>query len=343
MSNPISISDLRNFTNIEFNWDMRIIPYDGERKCTLFCGLDAAKSLGYANPKSTIYDRCKRSVMRYVTVKSKNRNGSFERPAKLAFIDEGDLYRLILGSRLPSAKRFENWLVDEVLPSIRSNGYYVTDNRVGKMLEDIRVIKEFLHRLETSYVRDIERRNLEESHDGIAVSNILGKSEPKHSIRLSFPNKSKYSMNSVAKLLSGDNYIIGRNKMLKVLRDQKIFQQTQQTIPYQRYIDNGCFKVELHPIPQLGIEVPVTYATPSGVKLIKDAVQDWIYKNPSDIEWLINFDFKDSYFPDDQDGVNNDDNKFECCICDDNGFIVLEEDGELAEQAKEWCKKHQAE
>ena len=138
LSNPISISNLRNFTNVEFDWDMRIIPYDGERKCTLFCGIDAAKSLGYANPRSAVYRRCKRSVMRIVSIQSKNQSTTFESIAKIAFIDEGDLYRLILGSRLPSAKRFETWLVDEVLPSVRSTGYYVTDNRVGKMLEDIR-------------------------------------------------------------------------------------------------------------------------------------------------------------------------------------------------------------
>ena len=42
------------------------------------------------------------------------------------FIPEGDVYRLIARSKLPSAEQFERWVFDEVLPSIRKHGAYMT-------------------------------------------------------------------------------------------------------------------------------------------------------------------------------------------------------------------------
>lgn len=45
----------------------------------------------------------------------------------MSFIPEGDLYRLITHSKLPSAEKFESWVFDEVLPSIRKHGGYIKD------------------------------------------------------------------------------------------------------------------------------------------------------------------------------------------------------------------------
>ena len=44
-------------------------------------------------------------------------------------INESGLYSLILGSKLPSAKRFKHWVTSEVLPAIRQNGVYMTDDK----------------------------------------------------------------------------------------------------------------------------------------------------------------------------------------------------------------------
>ena len=46
----------------------------------------------------------------------------------MKFINEGNLYRLIVSSKLPSAERFERWVFDEVLPSIRQTGSYGSIN-----------------------------------------------------------------------------------------------------------------------------------------------------------------------------------------------------------------------
>ena len=44
----------------------------------------------------------------------------------LSFITEGDVYRLITHSKLPAAEKFEHWVFDEVLPTIRKHGAYMT-------------------------------------------------------------------------------------------------------------------------------------------------------------------------------------------------------------------------
>ena len=52
----------------------------------------------------------------------------------LSFISEGNVYRLITHSKLPNAEKFESWVFDEVLPTIRKHGAYMTDNTIDKIL-----------------------------------------------------------------------------------------------------------------------------------------------------------------------------------------------------------------
>ena len=51
----------------------------------------------------------------------------------MKFIPEGDVYRLIVHSKLPSAERFERWVFDEVLPSIRQHGAYLTREKLWEV------------------------------------------------------------------------------------------------------------------------------------------------------------------------------------------------------------------
>ena len=64
----------------------------------------------------------------------------------MSFIPEGDIYRLAARSELPGADKFERWIFDEVLPSIRKHGLYATENTVEAMLKDpdtmIRLLQE---------------------------------------------------------------------------------------------------------------------------------------------------------------------------------------------------------
>ncbi|EQH22813.1 Bro-N domain-containing protein, partial [Clostridioides difficile] len=86
-----------------------------------FVGKDVAKSLGYKNTNDAILRHCK-GVVKHEGFKI---NG-----IKIALITEGDVYRLIVGSNLPNAEKFESWVFDEVLPTIRQTGQYQAQQNV---------------------------------------------------------------------------------------------------------------------------------------------------------------------------------------------------------------------
>ena len=56
--------------------------------------------------------------------------------SKTMLINESGLYALILSSKLPQAKVFKRWVTSEVLPSIRRNGAYLTDDALARFAED---------------------------------------------------------------------------------------------------------------------------------------------------------------------------------------------------------------
>ena len=58
-----------------------------------------------------------------------------EQVVEISFIAEGDVYRLIVHSKLPSTERFEHWVFDEVLPSIRKYGVYMSDSILDQVIQ----------------------------------------------------------------------------------------------------------------------------------------------------------------------------------------------------------------
>ena len=108
------MNELQVFNNNEFG-QLRTINIDGK---DYFVGKDIALALGYKNTNDAISRHCK-GVVKHEGLKI---NGS-----EVALITEGDIYRLITHSKLPTAEKFEEWVFDEVLPSIRKHGMYATD------------------------------------------------------------------------------------------------------------------------------------------------------------------------------------------------------------------------
>ncbi len=98
---------------------IRTIEEDGK---VLFCASDVAKALGYAKPNNAVSAHCRYPVKRGAP-HPQNPN----KQIKMLFISEGDVYGLIIHSRLPSAPQFENWVCNEILPSIHSRGVYAVE------------------------------------------------------------------------------------------------------------------------------------------------------------------------------------------------------------------------
>lgn len=108
------MNELQIFKNEEFG-EIRTIEENGK---TLFCGSDVAKALGYSRPNDAITTHCRATVKRRTPISGKMQ--------EINFIPEGDVYRLITHSKLPSAEKFESWVFDEVIPLIRKHGAYMT-------------------------------------------------------------------------------------------------------------------------------------------------------------------------------------------------------------------------
>lgn len=106
------MTDLKVFKSTEFG-ELGVMTVNGKE---YFPATQCAKILGHENPARAIRKYCK-GVTKMVTPTA----GGIQ---EVNYIPEGDLYRLIVSSKLPAAEKFESWVFDEVLPSIRQTGGY---------------------------------------------------------------------------------------------------------------------------------------------------------------------------------------------------------------------------
>lgn len=238
-------NELKIFNNDEFG-QVRTLIIDGK---PYFCGNDVAKALGYSNPRKAISDHCKG-----VTKRDTLTNGGLQ---SVSFIPEGDIYRLIIKSKLPNAQKFESWVMDEVLPTIRKHGVYMTNDVIERTLTD----PDYLIKLATTLkeerqARILAEQKIEEQKPLVDFANQVSNTT------------SLIDMNQMAKLLNDENINIGRNRLFEILREREILRDNNE--PYQRYIDSGYFKIK-----------ESTYKTPYGTKtyvktMITGKGQIWI-------------------------------------------------------------------
>ena len=111
------MNELMNFNNELFG-EIRFIDKEGKIYAV---ANDILKALGYAegNWRTTLSRKCRKEGVAKCNVLTNGGN------QKVNCIDEGNIYRLITGSKLPSAEKFESWVMDEVLPQIRQTGGYI--------------------------------------------------------------------------------------------------------------------------------------------------------------------------------------------------------------------------
>ena len=121
--------DLMVFTNDRFG-NVRVVMKDDK---PYFVGKDVAICLGYVNTVDALKKHCKGVAKCYVPTKGGTQ--------LMSVIPEGDIYRLVFGSELPNAVEFQDWVCDEVLPSIREKGYYsiapIQDKRASLLMSII--------------------------------------------------------------------------------------------------------------------------------------------------------------------------------------------------------------
>ena len=209
------MNNIEIFKNNEFG-EIRTMEQDGK---LLFCGSDVAKALGYAIPSKAINTHCKGvSKMEVPT------NGGLQ---QMLFINEGDIYRLIVNSKLPSAEKFERWVFDDVLPAVRKHGLYAKE----ELMNDPDLFISALQKLKA----EKERRKFLELENAQSRQ-IICELQPKASYYdLILQNKSVIPVSQIAKDygMSGKAF----NKMLHDLGVQ--FKQCNTWLLYQCYANQG--------------------------------------------------------------------------------------------------------
>lgn len=225
------MNEIKIFNNPEFG-DVRTMEIDDK---PYFCASDVASMLGYSNTRDAISRHCKGVVKHDVVSKTTNQYGVVtNQTVEMSFIPEGDVYRLIVRSKLPQAEKFESWVFDEVLPTIRKHGLYAPDellNNPDLVIQAMTKLKE--ERLKTE--------KLEAEKEVLALENkakeqVINELRPKlNYLDVILGSKNLLNITQIAKDygMSG----VAMNKILEGLHIQ--YKQRDQWLLYSRYQSMG--------------------------------------------------------------------------------------------------------
>lgn len=118
------MNELQNF-NFEGN-EVRTVLINDE---PYFVGKDIADVLGYLNTRDALSKHVDEEDKNSVAIHDGNKGNPNQ-----VVINESGMYSLVLSSKLPNAKKFKRWVTNEVLPSIRKHGAYMTDEKIEEAL-----------------------------------------------------------------------------------------------------------------------------------------------------------------------------------------------------------------
>ena len=209
------MNELQVFNSKEFG-DIRTTEIDGK---PYFVANDVARALGYKRPADAVTAHCKGSVKhRYLT------DGGEQ---ELKVIPDGDIYRLTVRSKLPSAEKFEKWVFDEVIPSIHQYGAYMTEQTIEKALAS----PDFLIQLATK-LKDEQTRRKEAEAEIRVKDQIIGELKPKADYYDEIlKNPGLVTITQIAK-----DYGMSGKKMNRILHELGIqYKQSEQWLLYSDY------------------------------------------------------------------------------------------------------------
>ena len=239
------------FKSIEFG-DLRVIT--AENGDPLFCATDITTILGYKNGRKAISDNCN---PKGVTQSDTPTSGGVQ---QMTYITESNLYRLILRSRIPDAEKVQNWVCEEILPSIRRDGGYIAtkpdDSPEIILARAVLVANKAIDSL------NAKNRLLEAcNQDNVRK---LQAQEPKVLFADSVATSSKSILiGELAKIITQNGYTIGQNRLFNWLRTNGYLGTSGEryNIPHQKYIEQGLFELKETAINQPGGTVIVSITT----------------------------------------------------------------------------------
>ena len=218
-----------------------------------FIGKDICKVLGYKKDTSdVIKQHCK-----YAKLFSSPKLGVS--PNGMVIIPESDVYRLIIKSTLPSAIKFEKWIMEELLPSVRKYGGYVDINKIDMFIDTFFTIPEEERPMLKQMMEDNIRRKkqIETDKPKVEFYEKIMKSD------------ASFSIGTAAKILKFPG--IGRNILFKILRDEGLLMDSKEefNLPYQWTVNKDWFEVSPKIYGNGGSYIQV-YVLPKGMERIRD-------------------------------------------------------------------------
>lgn len=211
----------QTFTSEEFG-AIRAVEEEGK---PMFCAKDVATALGYVNTKDAIAKHCKGVAIRYPLPTE----GGIQ---QMRFITEGDMYRLIASSKLEGAQRFESWVFDDVLPSIRRDG--------GYMVARDETPEETMARALVIAQRTIERKDRTIADQRETIRELAPKARFFDAVG---DSDGKMSVADFSKALRQSGIGMGQNRTFKWFRDNGYMGKrgVHRNRPTQKTIDQGLF------------------------------------------------------------------------------------------------------
>lgn len=196
------------------------------------------------NPLFCLADVCRVLELRVDGVTSRlksdgvNRIGvidSMGRQQTAIFVNEQNLYKVIMRSDKPQAESFQDWVCGDVLPSIRKHGAYMTDNIIERTLTD----PDYLIQLATALKDERQKR--------IEAEQSVKAAQP----AITFTNAVSGSVSScligeLAKLINQNGTPMGEKRLFQWMRDNGYLgtKGERYNIPNQKYVDMGLFELK---------------------------------------------------------------------------------------------------
>lgn len=226
-----SMNKIQIFQNEQFG-KVRIATNESNEP--LFCLADVAKALGYNRPADAVSQHCKGVVILPTPT-----NGGVQ---EMKYGKESEVYRLTMKSKLPDAEKFQDWVCDEVLPSIRKHGAYMTQETLEKALTS----PDFLIQLATN-LKEEKQKRIEAEQKAEIAEQTLKDNAPK----VLFADAVSTSQRSclvaeLAKILQQNGVNIGQNRLFAWMRENGYLCSKGQYYnqPTQKAMDLGLFELK---------------------------------------------------------------------------------------------------
>lgn len=246
------MNEIQEFVNQKLG-TVRTVNVDGK---IYFMAKDVAVCLGYKNTNKAVNDHCKRAIMIWG-------NDSLGRHQEYKVIPEGDVYRLISRSKLPSAEEFESWIFEELLPQIRKTGGYIP---VKEDEPD-----------ELIMARAVQIANETIKHKDEIIANqkkrIKSLEETEKDWKLLMDTKGTFSINEIAHFIG-----IGEYRLFSYMRNIGLLFKNENgdNVPYENVVNKTKF-ISVPAIAPDGTAHVQTRVKPDGISYITKLLRKYGY------------------------------------------------------------------